>query len=121
MEFDVEYYEAFNGKQYAREFLDYLESKNEELWTIALALIKNLKYEKYHVLPYSRALRGGLLEIRPRAGKNICRINYCFAGKQKILLLNGFIKNDKKTQEREIAKARKLMQECKERIKEKYA
>jgi len=114
MEFDVEYYEALNGKQHVKEFLDELESDNEELWNITLGLIKNLKYEKYHILPYSRALGGGLFEIRPRTGKHTCRINYCFAGKQKIYLLNGFTKKDKKTQEREIKKARKLILECRE-------
>jgi len=119
MEFDVEYYEALNGKQHVKEFLDELESDNEELWNITLGLIKNLKYEKYHILPYSRALGGGLFEIRPRTGKHTCRINYCFAGNQKIYLLNGFIKKDKKAQEREIKKARKLMQECKEKERSK--
>jgi len=119
MEFEIEYYETLKGVHYARKFLDKLESKNKDLWTCTLGLIKNLKYKQYHTLPYSKVLGGGLFEIRPRVGKNTCRINYCFVGKQKIYLLNGFIKNDKKTQEREIKKAKKLMQECKER--EKYA
>lgn len=117
MEFVIEYYEALNGKQYVKEFLDELESENGELWNITVGLVKNLKYSKYHILPYSKAIYGGLFEIRPRTGKNTCRINYCFAGKQKIYLLNGFVKKDKKAQEREIKKARKLMQECKERSK----
>lgn len=113
MEFDVEYYKAQNGRQYAREFLDDLESKNGELWNITVGLIKNLKYSQYHILPYSNPLGGGLFEIKPRTGRQTCRINYCYGGKQKIYLLNGFIKKDKKAQTREIKKARKLIIECK--------
>lgn len=115
LEYTVEYYEAINGKQYARDFLDKLEKKSGELWIVTIGLIKNLKFGKYHTLPYSRALGGGLFEIRPRLGKAICRLNYCFVGRQRIFLLNGF--NDKKDQEREIKKARKLLKECKEGIK----
>lgn len=117
MEFIIEYYETINGRLYAMDFLDDLEQENEELWYITIGLIKSLKNQKFHILPYSRPLGSGLFEIRPRSGKNICRINYCFGKDQKILLLNGFIKNDKKTQQREILKARKLMKEYKERNK----
>ena len=88
LEFAIEYYEAINGKQYARNFLDDLEVENEELWSVTLGLIKNLKYQRYHVLPYSKPLGRGLFEIRPRVGKKLCRINYSFGGKQKIYLLN---------------------------------
>lgn len=117
MEFTIEYYQAINGKLNAKDFLDDLEQENEKLWELTVGLVKGLKNQKYHVLPYSKSLGGGLFEIRPRLGKHTCRINYCFGKDQKIFLLNGFIKNDKKTQQREIVKARKLMKECKERKK----
>src|SRR3989344_8182045 len=99
MEFEVKYYQALNGKRNVLDFLNDLEKSNYELWKLTLGLIKNFKYEKYHILPYSKSLGGGLFEIRPRVGKKLCRINYCFGGKQKIYLLNGF--KDKKDQERE--------------------
>lgn len=117
MEFSIDYYKANNGRLYAKEFLDELEQENEELWKQAVGLIRGLKNRKFHEMPYSRPLANGLFEIRPRAGKHICRINYCFGKDQKIILLNGFVKNDKKTQKREIRKARKLMTEYKERSK----
>lgn len=117
MEFSIEYYEALNGRLYAKEFLDDLEQKNKELWKQTVGLIRGLKNRKFHEMPYSRPLGSGLFEIRPRAGKHICRVNYCFGRDKKIVLLNGFVKNNKKTQEREIQKARKLMMQCKERSK----
>lgn len=117
MEFSIEYYEAINGRQYAKEFLDELEQKYEELWKQTVGLIRGLTNKKFHEMPYSRSLGNGLFEIRPRSGKHICRINYCFGKDKKIVLLNGFVKNDKKTQEREIRTARKLMMEYKGRNK----
>jgi len=113
MEFTIVYFTAINGKAYARIFLDELELENEDLWKITLGFIKSLKNKQYHVLPYSKSLGAGLFELRSRSGKHTCRINYCFGKGQKIFLLNGFVKNDKKTQQREIMKARKLMMECK--------
>lgn len=114
MEFDVEYYGALNGRDYAREFLLELEKSNNELYKSTIGLIDTLKDSGYHFPPTSKSLGGGLFELKCSFGKNTCRINWCKGGKRKVYLLNGFIKKDKKRQSREIKKARKLIVELKE-------
>jgi len=113
MEFDVEYYEALNGKQHVKEFLDELEKINRDLYDVAIGLITGLEDSQYHCLPTSKSLKGGLFELKCSFGNNTCRINWCKGGQRKVFLLNGYIKKGTSKQQREIKKARKLMYELK--------
>lgn len=113
MEFEVIYYEAFNGRQYAKEFLDELEKINSNLYDAAIGLITGLEDSQYHCLPTSKPLKGGLFELKCSFGNDTCRINWCKGGQRKVYLLNGYIKKGTSRQQREIKKARKLMQELK--------
>ncbi|PIU03513.1 hypothetical protein COT44_02700 [Candidatus Shapirobacteria bacterium CG08_land_8_20_14_0_20_39_18] len=113
MHFEILYYEAFNGKQYVREFLNELEKINYNLYKVTIGLIDNLENSEYHCFPTSKPLGSGLFELKPSFGTNTCRINWCKGGKQKVYLLNEFIKKNKKRQQKEIEKARKLMKELK--------
>lgn len=113
MQFGIVYYEAINGRQYAREFLE--ELGNSDLYDVTLGLIEGLEDSQYHCPPTSKALGGGLFELKCNFGTNTCRINWCKGGQRKVFLLNGYVKKGKSKQQREIKKARKLMRELKGR------
>lgn len=113
MQFDIIYYEALNGRQYAEEFLTDLERVNTNLYNVTLGLIDILEDSQYHCLPTSKPLKGGLFELKCSFGNNTCRISWCKGGQRKVYLLNGYIKKGGGKQQREIKKARKLMQELK--------
>ncbi len=71
--------------------------------------------ETYEQVPtkYLKSIRGtsGLFEARVKLGSNIWRLFCFFEGDKLVILLNGFQKKTQKTPKREIAKAKKLMQE----------
>ena len=64
-------------------------------------------------LPYTKAMGGGLFEIRARGSEGIGRAFFCCMKEQKILVLHGFIKKTKKTPRRELRLAVKRMKEVK--------
>jgi len=62
-------------------------------------------------MPHTRAIGGGLFEIRAKAEEGIGRAFYCtLVGKRKVIL-HGFIKKTDKTPERELEIARNRMKE----------
>ena len=62
-------------------------------------------------LPHSRALSGGLFELRPRGRSGIGRVFYCFLVGQRVVVLHAFIKKTQQTPERDLKKARDRMKE----------
>jgi phage-related protein len=62
-------------------------------------------------MPHSRAMGGGLFELRPRGREGIGRVLYCYASGQRVVVLHAFVKKAKSTPERELAMARKRMKE----------
>ena len=62
-------------------------------------------------LPHSRALGGGLFELRPRGRLGIGRALYCFLVGQRVTILHAFIKNSQQTPDHELKVARKRMKE----------
>lgn len=62
-------------------------------------------------MPHSRAMGGGLFELRPRGREGIGRVLYCYASGQRVVVLHAFVKKAKSTPERELALARKRMKE----------
>lgn len=62
-------------------------------------------------MPYSRALRGGLFELRIRLRDEQRRITYWFAPDQRIVLLTTFRKQ-RQNEQSEIARARVEMRRC---------
>ena len=63
--------------------------------------------------PHSRALGGGLFELRPRGREGIGRAFYCFVAGERIVILHAFVKKTEETPERELKIARKRMKEVK--------
>ena len=62
-------------------------------------------------MPHSRAMGGGLFELRPRGREGIGRTLYCFVVGQRVVVLHAFLKKTQETPERELRIARRRMKE----------
>ena len=58
-------------------------------------------------MPHSRAMGGGLFELRPKGKEGIARVFYCTQVDKKIIVLHSFIKKTRETPKRELEIARK--------------
>jgi phage-related protein len=64
-------------------------------------------------LPHTRALGGGLFEMRLSGSEGIARVFFCLQIGKRIVLLHGFIKKTQDTPKSELDKANKLLAEAK--------
>ena len=64
-------------------------------------------------MPHSRAMGDGLFELRLKAAEGNARVFYCTVVGRRIVMLHQFIKKSGKTPLRELAIARRRMQEVK--------
>lgn len=62
-------------------------------------------------MPHSKAMGGGLFELRPRGREGIGRAFYCFVVNHRIVILHAFIKKTQETPEQELKIARKRLKE----------
>jgi len=62
-------------------------------------------------IPHSRAMGGGLFDLRPRGREGIGRVFYCFVIGQRVVILQAFVKKTPDTPEQELKIARKRMKE----------
>lgn len=62
-------------------------------------------------MPHSRAMGGGLFELRPRGREGIARVFYCTMVGCRIVVLHSFIKKSQETPKRELDVARKRQKE----------
>ena len=62
-------------------------------------------------MPHSRAMGGGLFELRPRGREGIARVFYCTMVGRRIVVLHSFVKKTQETPKREIDVARKRQKE----------
>jgi len=62
-------------------------------------------------MPHSRAMGGGLFELRPKGREGTGRAFYCFVIGQRVVILHAFIKKTQDTPEHELKIARKRMKE----------
>lgn len=61
--------------------------------------------------PHTKALGGGLFEIRAKSGEGIGRAFYCTVISRKIVVLHAFIKKSQKTPKNDLDIAKKRMKE----------
>lgn len=64
-------------------------------------------------LPYTKALGGGLFEIRAKGHEGIGRAFFCTLLGQRIIILHGFIKKTDKTPKHELDIAKQRLKEIK--------
>lgn len=65
-------------------------------------------------MPYTRAMGGGLFEIRAHGREGIARVFYCTVVGRKIVILHGFVKKTEKTPRNELEIALRRMKEVKD-------
>lgn len=65
-------------------------------------------------MPHTRAMGGGLFELRLKAAEGIARVFYCTVVGKKIVMLHQYIKKTDKTPSRELATARRRIKEIKD-------
>ncbi|MGH8183599.1 MAG: type II toxin-antitoxin system RelE/ParE family toxin [Rhodanobacteraceae bacterium] len=64
-------------------------------------------------LPHTRAMGGGLFEVRAKGREGIGRAFYCTVAGQRIVILHAIVKKTEQTPPRELATARARMKEVK--------
>ena len=64
-------------------------------------------------LPHTRAMGGGLFEIRAKGREGIGRAFYCTVVGQRIVILHAFTKKTEQTPQRELETARARLKEVK--------
>ena len=62
-------------------------------------------------MPHSRAMGGGLFELRPKGREGIARVFYCMKLGRRIIVLHSFIKKTQETPKREVEIARRRQKE----------
>lgn len=62
-------------------------------------------------MPHSRALGGGLFELRPHGREGIGRALYCYLVGERVVVLHAFMKKTRATPKKELVIARLRMKE----------
>ncbi|WP_183375931.1 type II toxin-antitoxin system RelE/ParE family toxin [Burkholderia pseudomallei] len=62
-------------------------------------------------MPHSRAMGGGLFELRPRGREGIGRVFYCTHVGRQVVVLHSFVKKTQETPQNELRTARTRMSE----------
>jgi phage-related protein len=63
-------------------------------------------------MPHTRAMGGGLFELRLKAAEGIARVFYCTVVDRRIVILHQFVKKSEKTPPKELQIARRRMKEA---------
>jgi len=64
MDFSIELYETADGACPVREFLDALKASDPDDFAAVMAGLVKLRNRQYHRAPLSKAIGGGLFELR---------------------------------------------------------
>lgn len=64
-------------------------------------------------MPHTRAMGGGLFELRIKAAEGVTRVFYCTLIGRRIVMLHQFMKKSERTPRKELEIARKRMKEVK--------
>ncbi|MFM8332832.1 MAG: type II toxin-antitoxin system RelE/ParE family toxin [Candidatus Methylumidiphilus sp.] len=64
-------------------------------------------------LPYTRAMGGGLFEIRAQGAEGIGRVFFCTLAGRRVVILHSFIKKTQATPKSELAIAQQRMKQVK--------
>ena len=65
-------------------------------------------------MPHTKAMGGGLFELRIKASEGIARVFYCTIVNHRIVMLHQFVKKTDRTPPREMAVARRRLKEIKD-------
>lgn len=110
MEFTVEFYETSSGKSPVQEFLLKLKATDPNDFAAVAAGLEKLRYRQYHREPLSKALGGGLFELR-HVGKLNTRILWFFRKDRRIIALHGIRNKGQAIPARDLDIARERMRD----------
>ncbi len=114
MEFEVEFYETVNGHSPVREFLLELKASDRDDFAAMAAALEKLRNRQYHREPLSKAVGGGLFEVR-HVGKLNTRILWFFVKGRRIIAVHGIRNKGQAIPARDFEIARARMRDWKER------
>lgn len=117
MDFTVEFYETKEGRCPVREFLDELKQSDPGDFAAVLAGLTKLKDRRFHREPLSKALGGGLLELR-HVGKLNTRIFWFFMKGRRIVAVHGLRNKGQGIPSHELETARSRMLDWQKRNQE---
>lgn len=104
MEYSIEYFH--------KRVRDEIESWPKDVLADYARIIELLiEYGPDLGFPRSRAMGGGLFELRPKGESGIGRAFYCFRIGHRVVILHAFLKRSQKTPKHELDLARQRMKE----------
>ena len=116
MEFALEYYVTVAGKCPVREFLDELEASDPNDFAAVFAGLGRLRSRQSHREPLSKAVGGGLFELR-HVGKLNTRVLWFFMKGRRIVAVHGIRNKGQAIAPRDLDTARERMRDWQERMK----
>ena len=114
MDFTVEFYEMSGGRCPVRGFLDALKQSDAGDFAAVLAGLAKLRSRQYHREPLSKALGGGLFELR-HVGKLNTRVLWFFMRGRRIIAVHGIRNKGQAIPARDLETARTRMHDWQER------
>jgi len=115
MEFSVEFYVNAGGRAPVREFLDELRQSDPDDFAAVLAGLAKLRNRQYHREPLSKALGGGLFELR-HVGKLNTRVLWFFVKGRRIIAVHGIRNKGQAIPVRDLDTARERMGDWRNRF-----
>jgi len=116
MDFSVEFYETAAGACPVQDFLDELKASDADDFAAVVAGLAKLRNRQYHREPLSKALGGGLLELR-HVGKLNTRVLWFFMKNRRIIAVHGIRNKGQAIPERDLRTATERMRDWQERTK----
>ena len=110
MESTVEFYETEAGHDPLREFLEQLRATDPGDFAAVLAGLAKLRNRQYHREPLSKALGGGLFELR-HVGKLNTRVLWFFMRGRRIVAVHGIRTKGQAIPARDLGTARARMRD----------
>ena len=101
MDFSVEFYETAAGMCPVQDFLDELKASDPDDFAAVVAGLAKLQNRQYHREPLSKALGGGLLELR-HVGKLNTRVLWFFMKNRRIVAVHGIRNKGQAIPERDL-------------------
>jgi phage-related protein len=116
MDFSVEFYETIAGVCPVRDFPDELKASDPDDFAVVVAGLAKLRQRQYHREPLSKALGGGLLELR-HVGKLNTRVLWFFMKNRRIIAVHGIRNKGHAIPERDLRTAGERMRDWQERMR----
>ena len=114
MDFTVEFYETKTGRRPVEEFLLQLKASDPDDFAAVAAGLEKLRHRQYHREPLTKALRGGLFELR-HVGKLNSRVLWFFRRGRRIVAVHGLRNKGQAIPARDLDTARERMRDWIER------